>query len=168
MRRSVATILGTLAGTGLLVAAKVGIHPPGSPDTASAAEVSTATPQADPSTGRPAPTTGTKGKTSTKSKAPVKTTTGWKDGKYTGGKSTEAYGAITVSITISGGKVTEATGKCACGSATSTDISDGAFPKLQQETLTAQSAKIATVSGATETSGAYKVSLQAALDAAKA
>ena len=41
----------------------------------------------------------------------------------------------------------------------------GALPTLQQEALTAQSANIDTVSGATETSESYKASLQAAIDA---
>ncbi len=41
----------------------------------------------------------------------------------------------------------------------------GALPVLQQETLTAQSADIDTVSGATSTSESYVKSLQAALDA---
>jgi FMN-binding domain len=41
-------------------------------------------------------------------------------------------------------------------------------PKLRQEALTAQSATIATVSGATYTSNAYKQSLAAAVNAAKA
>ena len=40
-----------------------------------------------------------------------------------------------------------------------------AVPKLVAETLRAQSADVATVSGATITSDAYKTSLQAALDA---
>lgn len=40
-----------------------------------------------------------------------------------------------------------------------------AVPKLVAETLSAQSADIDTVSGATITSGAYKKSLQAAIDA---
>jgi uncharacterized protein with FMN-binding domain len=47
-------------------------------------------------------------------------------------------------------------------------INARAIPKLRQEVLTAQSASIATVSGATYTSNAYKQSLQAAIAAAKA
>jgi uncharacterized protein with FMN-binding domain len=42
------------------------------------------------------------------------------------------------------------------------------MPKLQQEALTAQNANVATVSGATYTSQAYKSSLQSALDQARA
>jgi len=50
----------------------------------------------------------------------------------------------------------------------SAQINPGAVPRLKQEALKAQSAKIATVSGATYTSQAYAESLQSALDAAKA
>ena len=49
---------------------------------------------------------------------------------------------------------------------TAMDIQIGqyAFPRLVGETLTAQSARIDTVSGATYTSGGYIRSLQSALD----
>ena len=43
-------------------------------------------------------------------------------------------------------------------------IGNFAFPKLIQETLTAQSARIDSVSGATYTSGGYIKSLQSILD----
>jgi uncharacterized protein with FMN-binding domain len=43
-------------------------------------------------------------------------------------------------------------------------IGEFAFPKLIGETLTAQTAKIDSVSGATYTSGGYVASLQSALD----
>lgn len=45
-------------------------------------------------------------------------------------------------------------------------ISNNAFTNLRPEVLAAQSAKVATVSGATDTSGAYRTSLHAAIDAA--
>jgi uncharacterized protein with FMN-binding domain len=46
----------------------------------------------------------------------------------------------------------------------SKDINSTAIPKLNQETLRAQSADIDTVSGATYTSEGYRQSLQSALD----
>jgi uncharacterized protein with FMN-binding domain len=46
------------------------------------------------------------------------------------------------------------------------EINDYAVPRLRQEVLTAQSANIDSVSGATVTSDGYRRSLQAALDAA--
>jgi uncharacterized protein with FMN-binding domain len=51
---------------------------------------------------------------------------------------------------------------------TTGEINAAAIPKLRQEALTAQSADIATVSGATYTSEAYQQSLQGALDRSKA
>jgi uncharacterized protein with FMN-binding domain len=51
---------------------------------------------------------------------------------------------------------------------TTGEINSAAIPKLRQEALTAQSADIATVSGATYTSEAYQQSLQGALDRSKA
>ncbi|MGW2830736.1 FMN-binding protein [Streptomyces sp. NPDC001286] len=54
------------------------------------------------------------------------------------------------------------------GAGRSRDINAAAVPKLNQETLQAQSANIDTVSGATYTSGGYKQSLQSALDKAGA
>ena len=47
-------------------------------------------------------------------------------------------------------------------------INNRAVPILVQSTLTAQSANISSVSGATYTSGSYKQSLQSAIDAARA
>ena len=45
-------------------------------------------------------------------------------------------------------------------------INGQAIPILEQETLTAQSSRVDTVSGATYTSDGYRRSLQAALDTA--
>jgi uncharacterized protein with FMN-binding domain len=47
-------------------------------------------------------------------------------------------------------------------------VTESAMPTLQQETLSKQSASIATVSGATYTGNAYRTSLRSALDKAKA
>ena len=47
-------------------------------------------------------------------------------------------------------------------------INDRAVPQLNSEALTAQSADVDTVSGATYTSNDYRRSLQSAIDAAKA
>ena len=49
----------------------------------------------------------------------------------------------------------------------SVSIQSQAIPALKQETLRAQSARIQAVSGATDTSGGYVMSLQSALNAAK-
>jgi uncharacterized protein with FMN-binding domain len=71
-----------------------------------------------------------------------------------------------VSIKIEGGKITaaDATYPTAGQSAT---INPAAVATLKQETLKSQNADVRAVSGATYTTGAYRQSLQSALDAAK-
>jgi uncharacterized protein with FMN-binding domain len=79
------------------------------------------------------------------------------------------YGyTLTVSITVSGGRITAGNVDCGNAGGESKSICTGRSPKLVQETLAAQSANVATVSGASYTSAAYKVSLQSAIDKAKA
>jgi uncharacterized protein with FMN-binding domain len=78
------------------------------------------------------------------------------------------YGPVQVRLTMSGGKITEADAVQAPKGGTSDQKTALSVPKLNQETVTAQSAEIDAVSGATYTSGGYKKSLQSALDKAKA
>jgi uncharacterized protein with FMN-binding domain len=68
---------------------------------------------------------------------------------------------------VSGGRITAASFTCGSSSGESRSICQGRSPRLVQETLSAQSASVATVSGATYTSQAYKVSLQSAIDQAR-
>lgn len=79
----------------------------------------------------------------------------------TGSTESTSYGAVQVQVTFTGEKITEVR---ALRAPTSTRT-QGALPKLRQSALTAQSADIDTVSGATQTSQAYAKSLQAAIDA---
>ncbi len=53
------------------------------------------------------------------------------------------------------------------GNPRSDEINAGAMPRLRAEALTAQSADIDTVSGATYSSNGYRESLQAAIDKAR-
>jgi len=77
------------------------------------------------------------------------------------------YGAVQVEITVSNGKVTDAVAlQLPDADRRSASISSRAEPVLRSEALTAQSASIDGVSGATYTSDGYAQSLQAALDAA--
>jgi uncharacterized protein with FMN-binding domain len=74
---------------------------------------------------------------------------------------------VQVTITVAGGKITSvAVPQYPNGNGRDTEINAYALPILKQETLSAQSANIDTVSGATVTSDGYLQSLQAALDAA--
>ncbi len=76
------------------------------------------------------------------------------------------FGPVQVRIAVSGGKVTEITALQLPSGGRSGRISEVAEPILHDEALSAQSAQIDTVSGATYTSDAYERSLQAALDQA--
>jgi uncharacterized protein with FMN-binding domain len=77
------------------------------------------------------------------------------------------YGPVEVQVQLSGGAIADvAIGSYPNGDGRSQRISAVALPILRSETLTAQSAQIDTVSGATYTSGAYIRSLQSAIDAA--
>lgn len=77
------------------------------------------------------------------------------------------YGPVQVQITLTGTRISSV-GVLQVPLDTSRDqeINSYAVPQLNQETLTAQSAQIDSVSGATYTSDGYLQSLQGALDAA--
>ncbi|MDN4610119.1 FMN-binding protein [Arthrobacter burdickii] len=85
---------------------------------------------------------------------------------YTGTTSTSRYGSITVSITVEDGTLTDATAEVSADDGRSRSISARAVPLLRSEVLTAQSADVSMVSGATYTSEGYLSSLQSALDQA--
>ena len=70
---------------------------------------------------------------------------------------------MQVTITVANGKITNANGSLPGGG---DSIGQNAIPQLNQEVLTAQSANIQAVSGATYTSNGYIESLQQAVDQA--
>jgi uncharacterized protein with FMN-binding domain len=77
------------------------------------------------------------------------------------------YGTVQVRVVIVGTHIRDVIAVHLTDSSdTSVQISAQAAPTLRQEALSAQSAKIDLVSGATFTSEGYKQSLQAAIDAA--
>jgi uncharacterized protein with FMN-binding domain len=87
------------------------------------------------------------------------------DGNWTGASSTTRWGPVQVAITVSGGKITAASAPLYPSEDNrSISINRIAIPKLVQSTLTAQSANVNAVSGATYTSESYKISLQSAID----
>jgi uncharacterized protein with FMN-binding domain len=92
-------------------------------------------------------------------------TTGTKT--YTGTTASTRWGDVQVTITVTDGKITDVQVPVYPNeNGRDQEINAYALPILRQETLTAQSAQIDTVSGATVTSNGYLQSLQAALDAA--
>ncbi|MEV6784497.1 FMN-binding protein, partial [Streptomyces sp. NPDC051098] len=77
------------------------------------------------------------------------------------------YGPVQVEITVSGGRITAADAvKAPNSDANSRRIAADAVPELNQAAVTAQSAGIDTVSGASYTSKGYITSLQSAIDKA--
>lgn len=86
---------------------------------------------------------------------------------YQGSVTQTRYGPIQVTITVSNGKIANVSVPTyPNNSGRDQEINAYALPILTQETLTAQSAQIDMVSGATYTSDGYIQSLQAAIDAA--
>ncbi|MFI7005317.1 FMN-binding protein [Streptomyces sp. NPDC050145] len=79
------------------------------------------------------------------------------------------YGPVQVELTLDGSRITSARAlQQPDGDGHSREINATAIPVLVQETVTAQSAQVDTVSGATYTSEGYITSLQSALDQAHA
>lgn len=143
--------------------------PAASPSTTSSDNTGTGSGAGSTST---AGTTGTgSGAGTTSGTGSATTTTGsgaqagmYKDGSYTGTAADAFYGTIQVKAIISGGALTDvqflqepdAPGHTSQVSAT-------ALPELKQEAITAQSANVNVVSGATQDSQAFQQSLAAAL-----
>lgn len=79
------------------------------------------------------------------------------------------YGPVQVQIQVTNGALTDvAVVQYPDADRKSVRINDQALPTLRSEALTAQSARVDTVSGATYTSDGYAQSLQSAIDAAAA
>ena len=86
---------------------------------------------------------------------------------YTGAAAATRWGDVQVAVVVAGGKITDVQVPVyPRENGRDEQINAYALPILQQETLSAQSADIDTVSGATVTSDGYRESLQSALDAA--
>jgi uncharacterized protein with FMN-binding domain len=86
---------------------------------------------------------------------------------YTGSAASTRYGAVQVQITVSAGRITDATAvDYPDGNGKDQQINARAVPTLESETVAAQSADIHMVSGATYTSDGYVQSLQSAIDQA--
>jgi uncharacterized protein with FMN-binding domain len=175
VRKAVLTLGGTAAGLAALLSFKT--HSPAS----AAAAVSTPDAQATtaPATTAPAttaPVTSAPATKTTASKAPAtasagtataSTSTASQTRSITGAVETTPYGPMQVKITLTGQQITAVTVLQETNDgAESQQIDSFSIPKLTSETLTAQSTRIDTVSGATATSTGYIGSLQSALDQA--
>jgi uncharacterized protein with FMN-binding domain len=175
MRRAILTLGSTAAGLAALLSFKTHssvadvAEPGASPAAASAAATSAASvtapakakasPAASPMKAKAkasaSPMSGSGGSTATRT--------------ITGAVETTMYGPMQVKVTLEGQKITSVSVVQETNDGQeSQQIDSFSIPKLTAETLTAQSARIDTVSGATTTSQGYIGSLQSALDQASA
>jgi uncharacterized protein with FMN-binding domain len=105
-------------------------------------------------------------RTTTKPAAVTKTVTG---SAVTVSEGFRTFGSVQVKVTLTSGRITAVQAvNYPHNDRQSLEISQYSIPTLEQEVLSAQSANIDVVSGATYTTYAYAKSVQAALDAAKA
>ena len=125
------------------------------------------------STSSKAPTKATQSGVSTPSASTSPTTaatasgTTTKSGTFTGTTIETRYGPMQVQIVVAAGKITNIKAlQLTDQGGRSVEISNQAAPVLRTEALSAQSANIQSVTGATYTSDGYKQSLQSALDKA--
>lgn len=99
----------------------------------------------------------------------VKTTAAlFKDGTYTGPSSDAYYGNVQVKVVVSGGRITDVVFlDYPQDRRTSILINQQAIPLLKEEAITAQSANVDTISGASQTTRGFRASLSGALAQAK-
>lgn len=149
LRRIVLASAATVSGMVLLLSLK--------PHTTPAVAGLAASPAPSSSAGTSSGTTGENG--SSGSATGTRTLTG--DSVQT------RYGPVQLRVTLKNGKLTDVTAVTyPQENPRDEQINSYAIPQLTREALTAQSADIDTVSGATYTSEGYRQSLQSALDSA--
>jgi uncharacterized protein with FMN-binding domain len=149
MRRAAVTLVATVIGLVLLLSYKTH-NGPSLPRPATLAPAPAPSSSASPSTGaRPAPSSSAATRTRTEYGQPVNT----------------RYGPVQVRVTESSGRIVRVEPvQLPDSRGRDIEIDNFAVPQLIQETLSAQSARIDMVSGATFTSEGYIQSLQSALD----
>ncbi len=105
------------------------------------------------------------GQSSTSSSNPApQAAVAYKDGTFTGDTADAYYGNLQVRTTIAGGKITDVQFlQYPNDQHQSIEINTQAMPYLKQEAIQAQNSQVDTVSGATQSSRAFRESLQSAL-----
>lgn len=153
MKRAILVGGGTLAG----VAAVLALNPDAT---------GTATASSTPTSVSSGTTSESSGSSSGSASSGAKTTG---DGTYAGDVVDvgHGYGNVQVEITVEGGRIVDVTAlETPQNDRRSAQISDVAIPYLVEQALTAQSADVAGVSGATYTAVGFASSLKSALVAA--
>jgi uncharacterized protein with FMN-binding domain len=151
-----------IAGTATCLVVLLSLKTRSTPGLPPAPAIAPATQNAPSHSPRPATSSSRPGAASTGSPA---TTTATVAGDVT----QTVYGPIQVTITIKNGKITAASVPVyPNGTSHDQQLNSYAVPQLIQETITADSANISAVSGASYTSQGYISSLQSAIDKAGA
>ncbi len=151
MKRIASWLLGTVTAVTLLFGYHTSTSGP-----ATASDTVVAAPAAPQDTGSSGSGTSGSGSTSSGTASTV-----------TGSVASTRWGPVQVSITVTDGKITAVdVPQYPTGNGKDRQINASALPILTKETLSAQSADIDMVSGATVTSEGYVQSLQSALDQA--
>jgi uncharacterized protein with FMN-binding domain len=159
MKRVALTIVATVTGLVLLLQFKT--PPSGAGRPAALAPVSPTSSAASPS---PGPSPRHSHRTHHRA-SPAATPTTSTTASALGATVTTRYGPVQVKVTETSNRITDITAvKLPSQDAHSQSIAAYAAPKLRQEAITANSARINVVSGATYTSDGYAQSLQSALD----
>lgn len=163
MKRILLSVTGTVLGLAALLSFKSHGTAAGGANTLPSA----ALPGAGTSTSSPRPPTSS-GAPPTPAPSHRKTATSPPAARTVLGQAIQTqYGVVQVKITLQGSKITNSGfAQLTANDSTSQYINSQAAPILLQQTLSAQSAQIDGVSGASYTSQGYRQSLQGALDKA--
>ena len=159
MRERAAATVASLALAGILL-----LNFKGPSDAALVTAINSASPEA--TAGTAGNTSGSSGSTPAPTASGSTGSSSTATGTYTGPLVANPYGDVQVQITVTNGKITDVQALALPTGGHSGRISSFVAPLLRTQALTAQSAAIDGVSGATYTSQAYAESLQGALDAA--
>jgi uncharacterized protein with FMN-binding domain len=161
MRRFAVAVMSTISGLVLLFSYHTSLNQQGS---ALAAGIPPGTGSATDTTEPTDDGSGTDATAEPDSSAGTKTTS---SKKYTGEVAQTQWGPVQVEITVKNGKITAAQAvQYPNGNPRDQEINAYAVPALNQATVSAQSAQIDALSGATVTSDGYIQSLQSAIDKA--
>jgi uncharacterized protein with FMN-binding domain len=166
MKKIIYAILATIGGLVLLFSYRTSLGE-SIPEPATA-DASTTGTSSSGTTGSTGSSGSSSGGSSSGSSGSTTTTSGLADGSYTGASANTRFGPVQVRITVSGGSITDVTvPDYPNGNGRDRQINEYALPQLVSETVSAQSADIDMISGATYTSQGYLQSLQSAIDQAK-